>query len=230
MFALAIDTAGPFCSAAVCAPSDPVRPLAAESEEIGRGHAERLMPMIESVLARAGHGYDEIGLIAVTTGPGSFTGLRIGISAARGLALALSVPARGSSVLDVLAQQAFNEMNEAATAVVALDAGRGDLFIQAVRGAERAPVLAASRLSISEAAQGLAMLSGRIGLIGSGAPALADTLGTSIAPELIGDADHVDCAILASMAFAGAGVSPPRPLYLRAPDAKPQAGKAVARA
>jgi len=231
MTCLAIDTAGPFCSAALVARSDPSRVLAAESEQIGRGHAERLMPMIDSVLARAGISYDDLSLIAVTTGPGSFTGVRIGISAARGLALALGLEARGIGVLDVLAEQAISELGAEGTVVAALEAGRGDLFVQIMHdGAAGTVVLPAARLSAAEAVAEIGGLAGPVSLIGSGAPALTASPGAGAAWTIIGETDHADIATLAAMAAAGAGFSPPRPLYLRAPDAKPQSGKAVAHA
>jgi tRNA threonylcarbamoyladenosine biosynthesis protein TsaB len=230
MTCLAIDTAGPFCSAALVVRSDPQHPLAAESEQIGRGHAERLMPMIGSVLAGAGMTYDDLSLIAVTTGPGSFTGVRIGISAARGLALALGLEARGIGVLDVLAEQAFSEQLAEGTVVAALEAGRGDLFVQIMHGAAGTVVLPAARMPAAEAAAEIGGLAGPVSLTGSGAPALMASAGAGVEWKVIGDADHADIATLAAMAVAGAGFSPPRPLYLRAPDAKPQSGKAVAHA
>jgi tRNA threonylcarbamoyladenosine biosynthesis protein TsaB len=229
MICLAIDTAGPVCAAAL-AESDAASPLllASESQRIGRGHAERLMPMIANVLERAGVGYSDLGLIAVTTGPGSFTGVRIGVSAARGLALALGIDARGLSVLDVLCEQARN--GDGGTVAALLDAGHGDVFIQAVSGAPVEAVLPAARMPLSEAAAALAGRGEPISLIGSAAPALIAEAGDPDGWSLSGTPDHADIGLLAVMALAGAGALPPRPLYLRAPDAKPQTGKAVARA
>ena len=229
MTCLAIDTAGPFCSAALVAPCDPSRPLAAESERIGRGHAERLMPMIDSILAAAGCRFDDLSQIAVTTGPGSFTGVRIGISAARGFALALGLESRGIGVLDVLAEQAFAETGTQGALVAVLDAGHGDLFVQ-VQRAGAALVLPAARLTAARAADEIASLAAPVSLYGSGAPALLEAAGSPAAWATLGDTDHADIAVLAAMALAGAGISPARPLYLRAPDAKPQSGKAVAHA
>jgi len=228
MICLAIDTAGPVCAAAL-AESDAAPPLlASESERIGRGHAERLMPMIGELLGEAGVAYPDIGLIAVTTGPGSFTGVRIGVSAARGLALALRIAARGISVLDVLCWQARGDGG--GTVAAALDAGHGDVFVQAVTGTPAETVLPAARMPLPQAVDALSGPDKPVTLIGSAAPAMMAAAGNPDAWSLAGTPDHADIALLTEMALAGAGASPPRPLYLRPPDAKPQAGKVVARA
>src|SRR3954464_3523204 len=94
MRVLAIDTALEACSAAVL---DTERPQAAvrESHLMARGHAEALMPLVARVMDKAGLDFKQLDRIAVTTGPGSFTGLRVGIAAARGIALAAGRPAIG---------------------------------------------------------------------------------------------------------------------------------------
>src|ERR1700710_1431126 len=98
---LAIDTALAACAAAVCDTESGI--LAIESEPMARGHAEAIMPMIARVMAKAQIGFDKLDRIAVTVGPGSFTGLRVGVSAARGIALASGKPAIGLSTLAALA-------------------------------------------------------------------------------------------------------------------------------
>lgn len=105
MIVLAIDTAGVDCSAAVYDAQNSVV-LAEVSETLGKGHAERLMAMIDEALAKAGRDLREVSRIAVTVGPGSFTGIRVGVAAARGLALALGVECVGVSTLAVLAATA----------------------------------------------------------------------------------------------------------------------------
>src|SRR5688572_14347483 len=104
MLLLALDTAGPDCAAAL-ARSAPrgCEIVARRSECLGRGHAERLMPMIAELLAETATSFTHIRRIVVTTGPGSFTGIRVGVAAARGLALALAVPAVGVGSLEALA-------------------------------------------------------------------------------------------------------------------------------
>src|SRR6478609_5780043 len=95
---LAIDTALEACSAAVL-DTEAGRTIAGESIDMARGHAEALMPLIARVMSDAQIDFSELGRIAVTVGPGSFTGMRVGIAAARGLALAAGRPAVGLSTL-----------------------------------------------------------------------------------------------------------------------------------
>ncbi|MES1199174.1 MAG: tRNA (adenosine(37)-N6)-threonylcarbamoyltransferase complex dimerization subunit type 1 TsaB [Pseudomonadota bacterium] len=102
MLVLAIDTALNACSVAL-ARDDEV--LASQSEPMDRGQAERIAPMADEVMRAAGVAFAEIDRIAVTTGPGSFTGVRVGLSFARALALALDKPCVGLSTLEILALQ-----------------------------------------------------------------------------------------------------------------------------
>jgi tRNA threonylcarbamoyladenosine biosynthesis protein TsaB len=95
---LGIDTSGARCAVAVVRGASVIR----RTEAMQRGHAEALMPMIEGALAEAGTGYRELARIAVCTGPGSFTGIRIGIAAARGLALGLGIPSIGITRFEAL--------------------------------------------------------------------------------------------------------------------------------
>ena len=136
--------------------------------------------------------------------------------------------------MDVIAEQARSESvgRQAMVLVIILPAARGDVFMQAVAitpdgkmGVVADPFLPATRMTTEEARQWIECQDGKIGLTGSGAPAIdRDDL-------LLGGpsatADHADIGFLAALAVRGAGISPPRPLYLRAPDARPQTGKAV---
>lgn len=79
------------------------RLLAARHEDMARGQAERLMPMIEEILAESGHGWRDLSVIGVGTGPGNFTGLRVSVAAARGLALSLGIPAIGIGTTEAMA-------------------------------------------------------------------------------------------------------------------------------
>lgn len=97
---LAIDTSLDACSVAIARGHDP---LASASEPMQRGQAERLAPMVRDLVAAAGVGFSDIDRLAVTTGPGSFTGVRVGLSFARAMALALSKPCIGVSTLEALA-------------------------------------------------------------------------------------------------------------------------------
>lgn len=126
---LVIDTSGPECAAGIF---DAERNLlvASKSETLGKGHAERLIPMIDEVLKDAGLTLKDMARIGVTTGPGSFTGIRVGVAAARGFALSLGIPAVGVTTLEVVAEQVL-EIDPPAPVVAAIDAGRAEVFAQA---------------------------------------------------------------------------------------------------
>lgn len=124
---LAFDTSAAHCAAALLRDG---RVLAARAEEMGRGQAERLMPLLEELLADAGLSWADIGRIGVGIGPGNFTGIRISVSAARGLALALDVPAIGVDTFDVIHL-------EEPDGIAAVPAPRGQAYMKA-RGTEPA--------------------------------------------------------------------------------------------
>jgi tRNA threonylcarbamoyladenosine biosynthesis protein TsaB len=119
---LAFDTSAARCAAALVSGG---RVLGARDEATDRGQAERLLPMLEEMLAGAGVGWGELDGIAVCTGPGNFTGVRIGVAAARGLALALGVPAVGVTAFEALAGPG--------EATVAIEDRRGTVFVQRFR-------------------------------------------------------------------------------------------------
>ena len=98
-FVLGFDTSAAHCAAAVL---DGERCLATRVEEMGRGQAERLMPLLEELLAEAGLNWRDLHRIGVGVGPGNFTGIRISVAAARGLALGLGIPAIGVSTFDAI--------------------------------------------------------------------------------------------------------------------------------
>ena len=123
---LAFDTSAARCAAALVSEA---RVLAARDEAMDRGQAERLLPMLEEMLAEAGAGWADLDGIAVCTGPGNFTGVRIAVAAARGLALALGVPAVGVSAFEALADRR-------GPARVAIRDRRGTVFVQAFRDGE----------------------------------------------------------------------------------------------
>ena len=114
--ALGFDTSAAHCAAALVLGD---RVLAERVEPMGKGQAERLMGMLEEVLAEAGLGWDGLDALGVCTGPGNFTGTRIGVAAARGLALALGIPAEGVGAAEALA--------EGRDVVVCLPAPRGQV-------------------------------------------------------------------------------------------------------
>lgn len=237
MLILALDTAGENCAVALARAGDGLHVLARRCETIGRGHAERLMPMIGEALAEAGLGYGDLQRIVVTTGPGSFTGTRIGVAAARALALALSVPAVGVSVLDALIEAARAETD--GLIVAALDARRGEIYAKAVKSVGKpisnqgsgSILLAAQVTTVATLAGAIAKLNcGAVTLTGSVAASLARMLGEAgIGAAIAGEAATVDILTVAALGSRSDAISPPVPLYLRPPDAKPQAGMAVAR-
>jgi tRNA threonylcarbamoyladenosine biosynthesis protein TsaB len=206
MLVLGLDTCLSSCSVAVL---DGARVVASAREVMARGHQERLAPMARDVMAQAGLAFDRLDRIAVTVGPGSFTGLRVGIAFAKGLALALGKPAVGIGTLEALAAEASGLV------FPAIDARRGQLYLQAFEDGRA--LMAPDALSAEVAAARLAELSqGRpFTLVGSGAALLADFApSATVIPAEGADARHV--ARLAASRTPG----PLKPLYLRAPDAK----------
>nr|WP_316651930.1 tRNA (adenosine(37)-N6)-threonylcarbamoyltransferase complex dimerization subunit type 1 TsaB [uncultured Gellertiella sp.] len=217
MIVLALDTAGVDCSVAVYdGASNHV--LASVTERIGKGHSERLMAMLDETLAQAGIALSQVERIGVTVGPGSFTGIRTGVATARGLSLALGVPAAGISALAVLAA-GFREDNPGKPVVTAIDAKRGEIYAQAFDGAGVA-LGAPQALDVA----GVRELAERCGAVvtGSAAPLVAGL-------ELAGEADHFSAGLAARLVHALDILEKPKPLYLRAPDAKPQSGFAISR-
>ncbi len=198
-------------------------------EERSTGHAERLLPMIAEVMDGAGLAFAAIDRIAVTLGPGTFTGVRVGISAARALALALGKPVVGITSLAAMAHRARGVAGRAAQGrqlIVAVDARRGSLYVQSFVAGGR-HVSEALLLTPEEAARGI----GRQGalIVGSGASAVAAAVrerGGEAQACLPGLQPHA--RTLAEIASGLAPIAPVKPLYLRAPDAKPSSGSPLA--
>lgn len=219
MIILALDTCFNACSAAIgVRGSDLQWEVTGDREAMRQGHAEALLPMVERVVVRAGLALSDIDRIAVTHGPGTFTGVRTGLAAARALALACNVPAIGVSSLWAIGAAAGGNV------LVAADAGRGRLFIQAI-GTEGTALTAPALATLDEAAA-LALARG-LPVTGSGAAVLA-AAGFEIR-ALAGDPDPDARTLIAFAAPCEPPAHPPRPLYLREPDAKPQVGAAIAR-
>jgi tRNA threonylcarbamoyladenosine biosynthesis protein TsaB len=219
MRVLAIDTALAACSAAVL---DTVHggTVAGESLPMVRGHAEALIPLIARVMKRAELGFADIDRVAVTTGPGSFTGLRVGISAARGIGLAAVKPMLGVSTLSAYAAPHLAE-DQAVPVIAAIDARHEHVYLQVFGPAGR--IIIAPRLArLSEAVRAACDAPARI--VGSAAQAIADRMPKGAPTPLRIDArDAPDIDWVARMgAVLPEGQSPPTPQYLRAPDAQPQ--------
>lgn len=216
---LAVDTAANLCAACVWDVGG-VRELGRSVADIGKGHAERLMATISEVLDASGIDYGDLGALAVSTGPGSFTGVRVGVSTVRGLALALKLPARGVTTLDAISAETRAAFPDR-TVMVAIDAGRGDLYV-AVYDASGEVRYAAAVLSFADA----------LALAKDIAPVLAGTAAASLAEaarplalETGQNSATADIATYARLAVErGPSLEKPKPAYLREPDAKPQAG------
>jgi tRNA threonylcarbamoyladenosine biosynthesis protein TsaB len=218
MRVLAIDTALEACAAGVF-DLDGRDALASESRPMGRGHAEALMPLVARVMDAAAIDFAELDRIAVTVGPGSFTGLRVGIAAARGLALATGKPAVGISTLAAHAAP-HRPPGETRTVVAAIDAHHDLVYVQ-IFGSDRrdlaGPVLLPSGAAVRAVPPGPAIL------VGSGAALLAAQWPASLAPPIIDGRRFPDLAWIARLgAAADAARAVPKPLYLRAADARPQ--------
>lgn len=183
----------------------------AHVREEGRDQAARLLPAIGEALAVAGVGRREIGLIAITIGPGSFTGVRVGLAAARGLAVALDLPLAGLATTDVLLAQSRSEAR-GRVVVAAIDSRLGDWFC-ALGEDDRRPFIA----STAQLAQRLAGRPATI--VGPDAERLAAAL-----PGAVAEQGPIDPLVLARLALQ---ITPsewrernrreglPRPLYLR---------------
>jgi tRNA threonylcarbamoyladenosine biosynthesis protein TsaB len=217
---LGIDTALGACSAAVLAGD---RVLAHAHEEMVRGHAEALAPMVERVMRDAGLGFSELERLAVTTGPGTFTGQRVGLAFVRALAVALQRPAVGITTLDVMAAEGLARHGGAWAAVV-LDAKRDEIYLGA-RLNSGASAFAPSLLPAEKAVDSIVMLAASAGaaplLVGSAAETLVARLAERGVPARLGGVRQPDAIFVARLgAIAAHPQEPPRPLYLRAPDAK----------
>src|ERR1700758_1380538 len=218
MLILAIDTALDACAAAVL-DSGSGSLIAQASQAMKRGHAEALMPLLAGVMKDAVLPFATLDRIAVTTGPGSFTGLRVGLSAARGIALAANKPVVGLTTLTAYAAPLVSQNGEHPI-ISAIDARHDHVYLQAVSG-NGSSLIRPRLASIEEA-----LCAARFGaphLVGNAAGILADRWPAHAPPPFKVDAQPAPD--IAWVAWLGAAVSPDtapaRPFYLRAPDAKP---------
>ena len=214
MIVLALDTALEACSAAV---TDGERVRAVRSEVMTRGHQERLGPLIREVMDDAGVGFPQLGRIGVTVGPGSFTGLRVGLAFAKGLGFALGRPVIGVGTLESLAASTDGER---VAAVV--DARRGQVWMQMFAGGRPLTAPEALEPDLVEARLSAILGGAPCTLVGSGAVMVSTLPGAT--RDSRSSPDPVALARLA--AGAPEPIGAPRPLYLRAPDAKLPGGRA----
>ena len=209
MLILVIDTALGACTAAVF---DDDRCLSVKSEAMLKGHQERLGGFVRDAMAEAEVAFAALDRIGVTVGPGSFTGLRVGLAFAQGLAAALDCPVVGVSTLAGLAATAV-EATPSGRVFAAIDARRGQVYAQAFEhgGATSPP----EALTVDQAVERLGRLDPDC-IVGSGAALLA-----ALAPRAALQ-NHVapsPPALARLVLKADPAQALPRPLYLRAPDA-----------
>ncbi len=222
MKVLGIDSATSACSAAIC---ENGTLISKRYETMTRGQSEAMMPMIEEVFGESGLEARDLDLIAVTVGPGAFTGLRIAIATAVGISLASGVTVVGITTTEAIAYGAKQDSEMALGAIVALDSRRDDIYLQAFSslGLAITPVKA---IAMSDIKNWVSTLdhSGPFTLIGDASAraigffdhsSLVITQGAAIG---VPDAKHV-AALTAEKYTAGIRMLEPTPLYLRPPDA-----------
>ena len=216
---LAIDTALPAVSVCVLDLASEA-PLASESVAMERGHAEALLPLVERLVASTEGGFAALTRVAATVGPGSFTGIRIGVSAAQAIGRALKIEVVGVSTLAALAAPHFFEPFEGLL-VPSIDARHGQVFVSAY-GPDGRQALAAQRLPAQDAVEALREIAGEgeLQLVGSGAPLLERAARRErIAARIADSLAAPDIEYVARLGLvANPREAPARPLYLKAAD------------
>ena len=217
MRVLAIDTALESCSAAVLDTAN--GKVTSEALPMLRGHAEALMPLIGRVMKQADMAFAALDRIAVTTGPGSFTGLRVGIAAARGIALAAGKPAVGLSTLAALAAPHVASRADHVI-IAAIDARNEQVYFQVF--APNGTTIVTPRLDRVRAAV-RAVPVGAAVITGSAAELVAAHWPSGSSAPLVETHAAPDIGWVARLgAAAREEGAAPKPLYLRRPDARPQ--------
>ena len=200
------------------------RVVAEHGEDCRRGHADRLAPLLRDLMAAAGLRFGDLDGIGCTRGPGTFTGIRSGVAAARALGLAADLPAAGVTTLDALAHTLIGGAPAEAPVTAVIDARRGDLYFRHFRpdGTPAGPPVRAPAAAARPHCPPGARL-----LVGSGAAILRDVLGCGRArPDIRAPSPRALAATLhrALRRHRGQGYGGgPRPLYLRPADATPPA-------
>jgi tRNA threonylcarbamoyl adenosine modification protein YeaZ len=226
MRVLAIDTSRGACSAAVYDGTLRLA-LARESEPMARGHAEALAPMVERVLARIEGGVASIEKIAVAIGPGSFTGLRIGVAMARAMALSLEVPVVGVSTLIAYAGPMLDDPRPGVIAA-AVDAGHGHVYFHLIDSKAK-QIFSPRIVSLRDAVRAIGGSPARV--VGDAAKLVAEEARRAgVEVDATAAAAFPDIIAIARIGLAADPAQwPARPLYVKAPDAHPPRDAAVAR-
>lgn len=230
---LALDTCFSACSVAVGRDlGSGAEHFAAFFEEMETGHAERLMPMLAQAMSDAGLAYSDVDCIAVTIGPGSFTGTRISVAAARSLGLATGAGYFTATSLQVMAARAARtiDVSPEELVAVAVDARRDEVYVQLFGAGGTSAIGPPQVMSLKDAAA--VGRSAPVVFVGSASAAVASAArgagrpARAALPSLVPDARD-----LLAMATRGeVSMQRPHPLYLRPADAKPQTGKTIERA
>ncbi len=206
MRVLAVDTALGACS---CAVLDDARVLSHRFVVMERGHAEALAPMVEETARESGVAFSELDRLAVTVGPGTFTGQRVGLAFMRGMRIALKRPLAGITTLEAMAHQAMAETGLTRAASLH-DARREEVYLELVPGD------GAHLLPFDDAIKSLAA-EGKLALAGTAAPRAAEMLKDAV----LSTVRQPDALWVARLAMGReASAEAPKPLYLRPPDAK----------
>lgn len=202
--------------------------IARHSEPMERGHAEALAPLLERLMFAVEGGFATLDRIAATVGPGSFTGIRIGLATARAIGLALDIPVVGVSTLVAFAGPLLLEPHPGIIASV-IDARHGRVYFQLFEPTGR-PLIPPRLEGLREAVR--AVGAGPVRMTGSGARLLAmEAVRAGFGAELVSSADFPDILAVARVGLAADPRDcPPRPLYLKPPDAHPAVDAGVARA
>lgn len=210
-FILTLDTAMQGCSVAVMDTRSET--FTAHTESMQRGQSERLVPMIDGIIAKAGITYTDIGLVAVTVGPGAFTGLRIGLSTARALGTALDCPVAGVTTLETLARQYAKDYK--GNIAVILETKREDFYVQFFNGITpgcEPTCMDLATLAAHPLTQGA--------IIGDGADRFMEASKAFIGQHIPGFVLPDPCmmALIAWERYKAGNTLPAEPLYLRGAD------------
>lgn len=211
MIVLGIDSSTSGCSAAVWTDD---RVLARRFEMMARGQAEALVPMIVAAMGEAGVAFRDLSLVAVTVGPGTFTGIRIGLAAARAIGLSAGLPVAGILSTEALASAVPAAERCGRHVLAAVDAKRADLFVQ--RFTERLEAVGPPEAMLPEAAATAAPRPAI--LVGDGAARLAALLPDAVLSSAPTAPDAAVVAAVAARRWRAGAALPPVPMYLRAPD------------
>ena len=226
MRVLAIDTSRGACSAAVY--DGAIRyALARESEPMQRGHAEALAPMVDRVLKAVEGGAGSLTKVAVAVGPGSFTGLRIGVAMAKAIGLTLEIPVVGVSTLIAYVGPALDDPRPGVVAA-AIDASHGNVYFHLIDSKAK-QIFSPRVLSLRDAVRAIGGSPARI--VGDAADLVAEEARRNgFEVDASGASAYPDIVALARIGLAAdPALWPPRPLYIKPPDAQPPRDDSVAR-